>query len=167
MATVYMAPEETPDNGRVSVFLAGSIDMGAAVNWQAAVTEGLMDWDIDIYNPRRDDWDWTWEQSIDNPKFLEQVTWELDHLESADIICVNFDPNGKSPITLLEFGLFHNKPMVVCCPKGFWRKGNVDIVCNRYNIILVETIEELVLRLEALICLVNMSKFYGWNNGTN
>jgi hypothetical protein len=22
----------------------------------------------------------------------------------------------------------------VCCPEGFWRKGNVDIFCTRQNI---------------------------------
>jgi len=23
---------------------------------------------------------------------------------------------------------------MVCCPEGFWRKGNVDIVCQRFGI---------------------------------
>jgi hypothetical protein len=34
--------------------------------------------------------------------------------------------------------------MIVCCPEGFWRKGNVDIVCSRYNVQQVQNIEELI-----------------------
>jgi hypothetical protein len=46
-----------------------------------------------------------------------------------------FDPNTKSPISLLELGLFaQSKKLIVCCPRGFWRKGNVDITCDRYGI---------------------------------
>jgi hypothetical protein len=46
-----------------------------------------------------------------------------------------FDPNTKSPISLLELGLFaSSKKLIVCCPDGFWRKGNVRIVCELYNI---------------------------------
>ena len=36
------------------------------------------------------------------------------------------------------------KKVIVCCPIGFWRKGNIDVVCQRYHIKQVETINELV-----------------------
>jgi len=36
-----------------------------------------------------------------------------------------------------------NKLMVIC-PEEFWRKGNVDIVCERYNIKTFETFDKLV-----------------------
>ncbi len=43
-----------------------------------------------------------------------------------------------SPITLLEFGLATQltdvADVIVCCPEGFWRKGNIEIMCNFYNI---------------------------------
>ena len=58
-----------------------------------------------------------------------------------------FDPKTKSPITLLELGIFGiMKPnyLIVCCPKGYWRKGNVDIVCERYGISQVNTINALI-----------------------
>ena len=46
-----------------------------------------------------------------------------------------FDPKTKSPISLLELGLFsRSDKLMVICPDGFWRKGNVDIVCEKYNI---------------------------------
>ena len=58
---------------------------------------------------------------------------------------MNFDPSSKSPITLLELGLFaKSSKIIVCCPEGFWRKGNVDIVCERYGVKTVNTINELV-----------------------
>ena len=87
----------------------------------------------------------TWEQSIENPKFKEQVDWELDKLEVSDLIVIYFDKNGMAPITLLELGLYApEKHMIVCCPDGYWRKGNVDIVCDRYGIKTVETLEDLI-----------------------
>jgi hypothetical protein len=118
---------------RGSVFLAGSIEMGAAVDWQARVTEELADMDVVVLNPRRDDWDSSWEQSIDNPQFYEQVTWKLEGLERADRIIMYFAPDTKSPISLLELGMHIGPRMYVCCPRKFWRRGNVEIVCDRYG----------------------------------
>ena len=128
----------------LKVFLAGSIEMGLAENWQTRVIRALENRDnIIVFNPRRNDWDSSWEQSQDNPRFSEQVSWELKHLEIADVILVYFDPKTKSPISLLELGLFSRKA-IVCCPHGFWRKGNVDIVCMRYHIPMFNTIDELI-----------------------
>jgi hypothetical protein len=125
------------------IFLAGSIEMGTARDWQQEITDALVDTAITILNPRRDDWDWTWKQSIDNPVFYEQVNWELDALERADIIFFNFEPTAKSPISLLELGLFAPcRKAIVHCPEGFWRKGNVDIVCERYELDHVSSIDE-------------------------
>ena len=120
----------------VSVFLAGSIEMGAAEDWQQRITEELsnIDSSVIVYNPRRDDWDPTWEQSIEHEQFNEQVTWELDHLDRSDVIVLYFDPATKSPISLMELGLYAKHDIIVYCPHGFWRKGNVDIVCKRFNI---------------------------------
>jgi len=128
-----------------AVFLAGSIEMGKAVNWQTRLTQALEEFDVRVLNPRRDDWDSSWEQKKDNEKFRQQVEWELDALDHADIIVMYFDPATQSPISLLELGLFaESGKLVVCCPEGFWRKGNVDIVCEKYGIEQVDTIEELI-----------------------
>jgi hypothetical protein len=132
-----------------SLFLAGSIEMGTAEDWQRKVIDGLRDSDVAVLNPRRDNWDPTWEQSTSNPKFVEQVTWELNALDHADFVVFYFDPNTKSPITLLELGLcagLHadSQNIIVCCPDGYWRKGNVDIVCDMYGLMLVKTIDDLI-----------------------
>jgi hypothetical protein len=129
---------------RKAVFLAGSIEMGAAENWQSKVERLLEDADLEIYNPRRDDWDSSWEQTATNKPFREQVEWELDALERADLVLMYFSPGTMSPISLLELGLYAKSgKLVVCCPEGFWRKGNVDVVCQTYLVNQVDTIEGL------------------------
>lgn len=131
--------------GYKKIFLAGSIEMGKAEDWQQKVIESVADFEKVIYNPRRENWDSTWAQTIDNPKFKEQVDWELEGLEESDLIIMNFTPETMSPISLMEFGLYaRSGKMVVYCPEGFWRKGNVDVVCKRYNIPQVEKFEELI-----------------------
>ena len=124
-----------------SIFLAGSIELGLAKNWQEEITDVIVEankttvYDAYIFNPRRDDWDSTWEQKGQNKPFFDQVSWELTALDIAEKIIMYFDENTKSPISLLELGLYANtKKLMVCCPDKFWRKGNVDIVCERYNI---------------------------------
>jgi hypothetical protein len=131
---------------KFSIFLAGSIEMGSAENWQAKIETALQDYKtICILNPRRENWDNSWKQEKSNPKFSEQVNWELEGLEKANLIVFYFAPETKSPISMLELGLFaHSKKLVVCCPQGFWRKGNIDIVCERYNIKQVDNLAGLI-----------------------
>lgn len=133
------------DSKYYNVFLAGSIEMGTAEDWQTKLVEAMSDRPIKFLNPRRDSWDSSWEQKITNPKFTEQVLWELTNLDAADAIVAYIDPNTKSPITLLEIGLHaRGGKLIVLCPDGFWRKGNVDIVCKNYDIKQVETFDELI-----------------------
>lgn len=126
-----------------SIFLAGSIT--GAADWQALVAEALKEYNVCLLNPRRVDWDASWKATIDEPQFVEQVEWELNHLFLADMIIMYFVPGTLSPITLLELGLHSDNPSLkVCCPTGFWRKGNVDIVCSAYVIPNFNTLEEMI-----------------------
>jgi hypothetical protein len=136
-----------------SVFLAGSIEMGIAENWQAFIEKELSTFkDLIILNPRRDDWDSSWEQSLKDPRFHEQVSWELDGLENADLVIFYFAPETKSPISMMELGLLaQSGKLMVCCPQGFWRKGNIDVVCERYKIKQVSTILEIVEEIKSKI----------------
>jgi len=146
MARVLKPPTElTLADGERSVFLAGSIAMGRAEAWQAAVEQTLADLPITILNPRRESWDASWEQSIDHSEFRGQVEWELKAQECATMIAMYFAPTEPSPITLLELGLFaRSGKLVVCCPKGFWRRGNVEVVCARYGIPTVADLPGLI-----------------------
>lgn len=151
MAKIIKAPEELKIEG-ISIFLAGSIEQGKAENWQAVIENSLKDLDITILNPRRESWDSSWIQSINNSQFKEQVEWELLAQELTDIIGMYFSPDTKSPISLLELGLFAKTgKLIVCCPEGFWRKGNVEVVCRWYGIKLVDTLPEFI---SQIICRV-------------
>ena len=120
--------------------------MDTAEKWQDVFTDMLRNTSVVVLNPRRDDWDSTWKQSTEDAKFVEQVNWEIDAMESSHAIAMYFDPSTKSPITLLELGLLAaigSERLVVCCPDGFWRKGNVDIVCERYGVTMAIDLEHM------------------------
>lgn len=120
---------------RPTMFLAGTIDNGSSVDWQAEAAKYAVSIGFSVLNPRRPDWDPKTEQSITNPKFYAQVNWELNALTDADCVIINFLRDSQSPISLLELGLFASRSrLIVVCPEGFWRKGNVDIVCQRGGI---------------------------------
>lgn len=130
------------DRSKQYVFLAGSIEMGRAIDWQAEMSEFFKSKDVGVFNPRRDDWDSTWEQKFENPQFYQQVNWELDALERCNMILLYLVPETMSPISLMELGIHSSsKHLYVVCPDGFWRKGNVDIICNRYDIPLFDNLE--------------------------
>ncbi len=121
-----------PDDSLV-VFLAGSIDEGRAERWQDEAISSLGDLDIVLLNPRRENWNADLEQSVEEPRFVQQVEWELDGIERADVVLFHFSPNGPAPISLLELGKATalGKRVVVSCPDGYWRRGNVEIVTRR------------------------------------
>jgi hypothetical protein len=145
MAIIIKPPAPiTLDPHIPSVFLAGSIEMGQAEDWQGRIEQALSDLDVVILNPRRDSWDASWVQSNDNPLFREQVEWELAGLESASWVAMYFAPATKAPVTLLELGLTaRSSRLIVCCPDGFWRKGNVEVVCRRYGVSLTTSLANL------------------------
>lgn len=148
-AIEVQAPNKyTPKKGYKTVFLAGSIG-GVKKKWQTEVIKALSDKPFIFFNPFRDDYQKELEQTIDNPQFFEQVNWEADMLDEADIIVMYFDPKTDAPITLLELGKhLKSGKLVVCCPEGFWRKGNVDIECQRAKVPQVDTLEELINHLK-------------------
>lgn len=131
------------------LFLAGSIDMGNSIDWQAHAVDLLSDTDLVILNPRRDDWDSSWEQKFENDQFREQVEWEQDGIEQSDIVLFFFAPDSQSPITLLELGQVIgrnsvNQIVIVVCPEYFWRKGNIDIVCHHAGLLVYEELPEAI-----------------------
>jgi len=142
---IFLPPSPIVTSPRFSVFLAGSIEMGKAIEWQDDLSETLDKRGYDVYNPRRKDWNSSWTQSINNPQFREQVEWELDGLDRADYTIFYFQPGTMSPISLMELGLQcgRRKPCYVICPEGFWRKGNVDIICAKYHVEQFNSFEEL------------------------
>lgn len=128
------------------IFLAGTIDMGNSVDWQAEISKEFPD-DI-ILNPRRDDWNSKERQSIDNEYFNSQVNWEMNAMEKADLIIFNFLPNSQSPITIGEFYYWVNrkeKKILTCCPDEFWRSGNIHVMSERYDRGVFKNMDDLIL----------------------
>lgn len=130
-------------DSKTTIFLAGSIEMGKAEPWQDDLYKYLdsifSDKELGVYDPRRDKWDASLEQVDEPGEFQTQVTWELDRIRFySDIVCFYFDPNTTSPVTMLELGLVLGQARspasstlpIVCCPDGFYRKGNIDITCR-------------------------------------
>lgn len=145
----FKPPQQIENNGLKSIFLAGTIDMGNSEDWQKDVAIAFKMADVNIYNPRRDSWDSSWVQTFENPQFYQQVNWELDALERADIIILYLAANSKSPISLLELGLHAKSGKIyVYCPDDFYRSGNVQIVCDRYNIPLYKELNKLINRVK-------------------
>ena len=143
---VITSPEALPaSHAKLRVFLGGSIDMGSAPNWQRTVIDALKGEEIVILNPRRADWNPAWKPEASDLNFRRQVEWELDALESSDIVIIYFAPGSQSPVSLLEMGLYaRSGKLVILCPDGYWRKGNVDITAAKYGVTQVRSLDELV-----------------------
>lgn len=145
--TAFKAPNRIVRTGNLSFFLAGTIDMGNSIDWQKQAEIALNERGFDTYNPRRINWNPDWEQTKENSVFHEQVTWELNAMEQADVVIYNFLPDSMSPVTLMELGLHVNPKaakQLVCCPDEFYRSGNVHILCERYKIPLYKDFNKLL-----------------------
>jgi len=135
----------TQDPTRKSIFLAGTIEENDA--WREFVIKELLNLPITILNPYQPKWDSTWVQDISGPRFVEQVDWELDMMDSADVIAVYFSQETAAPITMLEVGLWaRSGKVVVACPDSeHSRRGNFQILERRIDgFVLVRTLDELV-----------------------
>lgn len=161
---VITSPDAIPEGtAKPRIFLGGSIDMGRAEDWQAALPQALAHLDVLWLNPRRADWDPNWKPEADEPEFRRQVEWELAALEASDIIILYFAAGSQSPISLLELGLHARSGKVIAlAPEGFWRKGNVDITAEQYDIEQVSDMPTLQAairrRVEALRAAPQMKK---------
>ena len=125
-----------------SIFLAGTIDNGNSYDWQKDLIDKIIDLEqlnnvyLNIFNPRRSNWN-----ANPTKEDLEyQIKWEQEHLDKADIICMVLSDNSKSPITLLEMGLYANSgKLIVFCTNKFYRYDNVRLTCEKYLIPLVQS----------------------------
>lgn len=146
--TVVVSSQAIAPDARPTLFLAGSIDMGKAGDWQRQVIAGLSSSDVVILNPRRTDWNSAWKPELADAHFAEQVNWELAALDRADVIAMYLAPGSQSPVSLLELGLHaRSDKLIVFCPEGFWRKGNVDATVARYGIEQADSMEDFIARI--------------------
>ncbi|EOO03910.1 hypothetical protein UCRPA7_563 [Phaeoacremonium minimum UCRPA7] len=143
---VILAPSRAPQQHRTSVFLAGSTSpVPGEPDWRDTLTSALVALPVTVYNPLRPDWDGSWREDVSFAPFREQVQWELEKQDAADVVVVYFHPASKAPISLMELGLSTRRAgrSVVCCPEGYWKRGNVQLVCQRYGVECVDREEGL------------------------
>ncbi|KAF5654730.1 hypothetical protein F25303_1074 [Fusarium sp. NRRL 25303] len=122
-AKVFMAPRK-PDPGDkgVSIFLAGITTSTGEPDWREVLTNDLMNHQVTIMNPDRPDWNSTWKEDFSDKRWEEQVWWELDMQEAADIIVFMFHPSTDAPISLMELGLaVKSKSKRIIASKLLWR----------------------------------------------
>lgn len=135
-------PSGADTTGFTKIFLAGTIDMGNSRDWQAELMEyfSAKDGSYVLFNPRQGNWN-----GGANGEMDYQVNWELDHLEEADVIIMYIIGTSKSPITLLEMGLFaRSGKLLVACEPDFYRHDNVRITCAYYGIPLYDSLDDLL-----------------------
>ena len=146
---IIITPEEITNQGTCkfgskSVFLAGTIDNGDSLNWQDKVIIELINLGVscEIYNPRREHWN----SNTTKEELEKQIKWEQDHLDRANIIVMVLLDDSKSPISLLELGLYANtNKLIVFCTPNFYRWDNVRLTCEKYNIELVQNLNPLII----------------------
>ena len=127
-----------------SVFLAGTIDNGNSLNWQDKVIIELINLGVscEVFNPRREHWN----PNPTKEDMETQIKWEQDHLDSADVIAMVLLDDSKSPISLLEMGLYaKSKKLIVFCTPKFYRFDNIRLTCEKYHIPLVQDLHPLII----------------------
>lgn len=137
-----------------SVFLAGTIEMGNSVDWQAKAIQRLRDMPINIFNPRR-------VVAPDQKLIAEQINWELNSIAACRFIFMYLAGGSVSPISLYELGLLQGgqiagKHVVLCCDPEYTRKDNVLVTTSHPifanpNIYLSHSFEGSLLKLKELI----------------
>jgi hypothetical protein len=149
-----MAPQRLGlDTQKTSIFLAGITTNTGEPDWRETLTNALQARPVTIFNPNRPDWDSTWKESFSDSRWEEQVRWELDMQEAADIIVFMFHRATEAPISLMELGLaVKTKKVIVCAHDDYKKRGNVEAVCLRYGAKLTSTEEEL---REALLTMLD------------
>ncbi|KAF2785741.1 hypothetical protein K505DRAFT_224039, partial [Melanomma pulvis-pyrius CBS 109.77] len=145
-AFIHCSPLDDEDVGdRVRIFLGGSIEISKAPDWQAAFADKIASLPIAAFNPRRTRWDDSLEQDIKNKALLHQMHWEMTNLNKADLIILYLHPNTISPVSLMELGRYsQSRKIIVCCPEGYHRRGNVQYLCEKDNVLLLDDFDELV-----------------------
>ncbi|KAL7897381.1 hypothetical protein HDV63DRAFT_368218 [Trichoderma sp. SZMC 28014] len=153
-AAIICAPGRPASDldSRKSIFLAGPTNPTGEADWRETLTAALIDLPIVIYNPKRTDWDSTWKEDFSDSRWAEQVEWELEMQEKADIVVVFFHKATQAPITLLELGLcVRSGKAIVCAQEEYSKRGNVEAVCRRYGAKFVDSEDAMRERLKQLI----------------
>ena len=149
----YVEAPERYYTGEVGLFLAGGITN--CPDWQQEMRELLKDLDIVIFNPRRKDF------PIGDPDAaFDQIKWEFEFLNRADMILFWFSRGSLNPIVLFEYGKWlmntrnktNYKPIFVGIDLEYERKQDVELqtrfeniyICNRIRYSLEDLANQII-----------------------
>lgn len=129
-----------------AVFLAGGIT--GCPDWQAEIIKMLDVDNLVVYNPRRSKFD------NSNPVMVyEQIKWEYQHLQRAQVISFWFPKESICPIVLYELGFHLNsqKPLIIGIDPGYCRTTDVivqsSLAREDNSIIIVHSLQHLAHRI--------------------
>ena len=119
---IFQAPEPYQiQSDEISIFLAGGIS--GCPHWQKHVSEQLVDTDLVLLNPRRDNF------TTDRKEIGYQIAWEHEALRAATKILFWFPCDTICPIVLYELGAWSmtDKPLILGIHPSYERRLDVEI----------------------------------------
>lgn len=138
---IYTSIEALPRKEKNSTycFLAGSIDFDSSHSWREKVKKELKG-TIRFFDPTRIE-----HNDFTDAQMKEHIEWELDALKLSDRILLNLLPESKSPISLVELGLYvQSDKLIVVCPKSFYKRRYIETICNKYDTVLFDNLDEAI-----------------------
>lgn len=144
----YVECPEVYNDTDLSLFLGGGIT--DCPDWQAEITNKLSDIPLVLLNPRR---------PTKPDDSYEQIKWEFDHLEKADLRLFWFCKETLCPIVLFELGKWIHLDktpkgkLLIGIDKGYERLEDVVIQTNlvRDDVKIVHSLEEIAGQIKDLI----------------
>ena len=129
------------------IFLAGGVTYSP--NWQKEALEMLVDTDLVVANPRRDEI-----ISAIGETARQQIIWEFENLKSAKVVLFWF-PNAETIITFLELGkeLARKSRIVVGTDPNYNRRFDIEaqVHLELPRAVIYTTLDETV-RAAAELC---------------
>ncbi len=131
------------------IFLAGGITN--CPDWQQDLVKLLDIPQLVILNPRRKNF------PIGNPSVaIEQITWEFNSFQKADLISFWFSRGSLNPIVLFELGKWlvqNEKKIFIGIDTEYQRRQDVEIqtFLERKDVLLVYSLEALTKQIKDYI----------------
>lgn len=135
-----ITPEsDIQDIKKHSVFLSGTMGKIDGKPWRQSVIERYegVDNKWSIIDPSVDDWDnKIGEQSLTNPKYVNQLAWERNMILNADVIFMAFTKDSVGIGSLLEFALVYmaRDNIIMFIEDGYERQAPLTFFCNERGI---------------------------------
>lgn len=124
------------------IFLAGSMDLDMVLPWRQEFINSFFE-TYNFLDPTN-----RLHGSLTNAQMKSHIIWELEALELADIVVLNLLPKAKSPISLVELGLYaKSRKLVVICPEDFYQNHYVKTLCEYYKVPLYRSLDIFMLNL--------------------